>query len=101
MGRETVLFKSEEKKSRDEVVEILRLLAEKIASGRLNLSNDSGSVELELPANLTLEIKVEEETKRPNKVMPLKSRVKRSLEVELEWIEGEESGSSGGGLTIA
>ena len=83
MGRETVLFKSEERKSRDDVVQVLRLLADKIESGKLNLSNAGGSVELELPANLTLEIKVEEETKH---------RTKRSLEIELEWTEGEDSG---------
>ncbi len=79
MSRETVLFKNEEKKTRNEVVEILKTIVDKIEQGKIALSNNTGSVELDLPQNLTLEIKVEEETKR---------KTKRSLEIELEWIVG-------------
>ncbi len=79
MSRETVLFKNEEKKTRNEVVEILKTIVDKIERGKIALSNNTGSVELDLPQNLTLEIKVEEETKR---------KTKRSLEIELEWIVG-------------
>ncbi len=79
MSRETVLFKNEEKKTRNEVVEILKTIVDKIEQGKIALSNNTGSVELDLPQNLTLEIKVEEEIKR---------KTKRSLEIELEWIVG-------------
>ena len=79
MSRETVLFKNEEKKTRNEVVEILKTIVDKIERGKIALSNNTGSVELDLPQNLTLEIKVEEETKR---------KTKRSLEIELEWVVG-------------
>ena len=41
------------------------------------------------PDNVILELKVEEEQK--------KKRTQRSLEVEIEWFEGEESG---GALTL-
>lgn len=85
MGREIVLFKSEEKKTRKEIAEILRLLAGKVEAGRLHLENTGGSIDLEFPGNLVLEIKAEEEENR---------RLKRSLEIELEWVVGgdEQSG---------
>ena len=60
-------------------MEILKTIVDKIEQGKIALSNNTGSVELDLPQNLTLEIKVEEETKR---------KTKRSLEIELEWIVG-------------
>ena len=85
MGRETVLFKSEEKKTKQEIAGTLRLLADKVEHGNISLSSEAGSVILEFPDNMTLEIKVEEETKH---------KTKRSLEIELEWIVGgDEQGS--------
>lgn len=35
MGRETVLFKSEEKKNRKEIAETLRILADKVDQGSM------------------------------------------------------------------
>lgn len=88
MGRETVLFKSEEKKTRSEIAEILRLLADKVEQGHMILSNEAGNVDLAFPENMILEIKAEEETKR---------KTKRSLEIELEWPVG---GGKQGGVVI-
>ena len=85
MGRETVLFKSEEKKSRDEAVTILRQIADKVETGNLSLQQGSESLNLHFPRNLTLEIKAEEESGK---------RTKRSLEIELEWIVGDQSQGS-------
>ncbi|MDD3617959.1 MAG: amphi-Trp domain-containing protein [Desulfobulbaceae bacterium] len=86
MGRETVLFKSEEKKTRSEIAEVLRLMADRVEQGRISLGNEAGHVDLDFPENLTLEIKAEEETGR---------KTKRSLEIELEWpVGGEEQGGA-------
>lgn len=82
MGIETVLFKSEEMKSRREIAETLRLLATKVEGGRVSLSNDAGNVDLEFPGNMTLEIKAEEE---------VNGKTKYSLEIELEWTVGSDS----------
>ncbi|KPJ97576.1 MAG: hypothetical protein AMJ60_10835 [Desulfobacterales bacterium SG8_35] len=85
MGHETVLFKSEEKKTKSEIADVLRLLADKVAQGCMTLNNQEMTVDLDLPETMTLEIKVEEETKQ---------KTKRSLEIELEWIVGaNEQGS--------
>lgn len=90
---EITLFKSEEPKSRSEVAVFLRTLADKLDhDGEVTLKRDGEGVALQIPENLVLEVKAEEETSGGDKV-------KRSLEVELEWKEGEEGGS-GGGLSL-
>ena len=88
MGRETVLFKSEEKKTRNEAAELLRLIADKVEQGQITLGQNNNQVTLDFPGNLVVEVKAEEEEK---------VKVKRSLEIELEWVLGEEGQS---GLTI-
>ena len=83
---EKIILKSEEKKVRSEVVEFLQELALKIEKGVVKLVQGENSVELVIPENLTLEIKVEEKIKqdKPKKMQ---------LEIELEWYEGEEKAS--------
>jgi amphi-Trp domain-containing protein len=90
MGREVVLFKSEEKKTSGEIADTLRLIAEKIESGSLTLKQDNKETVLEFPGTMTLELKVEEEHGR---------KLKKTFEIELEWIPGEEA-ASGGGASI-
>lgn len=89
MGREIVLFKSEEKKSSAEAAAIMRAIADKIEAGSITLTGQDAEVRLDIPPSVTLEIKAEEEQGR---------RLKKSLEVEIEWIEGETADS---GVTIS
>ena len=84
MARATVLFESEEKRDRQEVAAFLRALADKMAEGQIVLQQGDKQTQLTMPAAVTLEIKAEESARR--------GRTKRSLEIELEWTEGEESG---------
>ena len=88
MGREKVLFSSEEKRTRSDVAAFLRALADKLDTGSVILQQGETSLTLDIPTNLTLEVKAEEEDKR--------TKTKYSLEVELEWYPGEE----GAGLTL-
>ena len=81
MGRETVLFKSEEKKASGEVANTLRQIADKIDDGTMILKQGSEEITLEFPKNMVLELKIEEEQGK---------RLKKSFEIELEWIIGEE-----------
>lgn len=85
MGIETVLFKSEEKKTKGEIADTLRTIANKIDKGNLVLKQDSTEIALEFPAQIVLELKVEEEQGK---------RLKRSLEIELEWIVGEDGSAA-------
>ena len=88
MGREKVLFSSEEKRTRTDVAAFLRALADKLDTGSVILQQGDTSLTLDIPGNLTLEVKAEEEDKR--------TKTKYSLEIELEWYPGAESG----GLTL-
>ena len=83
MGREIVLFKTEEKKDASDIAAFLRQLADRIQEGLVMLRSGEQEIELPLPSSIGLEVKVEEEEKR--------GRIKKSLEVELEWIQGEEN----------
>ncbi len=91
MGKERVLFKTEEPKSARDTAAFLRLLADKLEAGTISLKGGGQEVTLDIPANITLEIKVEEETK--------KAKIKKSLEIEIEWYPGD--GDDQGGVTIA
>ena len=84
MGKEIVLFKSEERKDLASVVAFLHQLADKLAENQVILRQGSTEIVVNIPDNVVLELKVEEEDK--------KGKMKRTLEVEIEWIEGDESG---------
>lgn len=83
MGKETRLFKSEERKTRTEVSDFLHLLADKIAEGKVTLSAGQEEVTLEMHHNVILEIQVEDEDKRAK-------GVQHSLEVEIKWFDGDD-----------
>jgi amphi-Trp domain-containing protein len=82
MGKETVLFKNEEKKASSDVANTLRQIADKIDDGTMILKQGSEEITLEFPKNMVLELKIEEEQG--------KKKLKKSFEIELEWIMGEE-----------
>ncbi len=92
MGREKVLFKSEEKKSSVEIVSILRSIADRIEQGSMTLRQGDQEIVLEFPRQMTLELKVEDEQKK-------RKGTKRQLEIELEWYP--DAGDSPAGVTIA
>ena len=83
MGRETVLFKSEERKDLGSVVDFLHQLADTLAENQVKLRRGKEELTVHIPNNVVFEIKVEEENKQ--------GKMKRSLEVEIEWIEGDET----------
>ncbi len=86
MAKEVVLFKSEERMERQSVAEFLHQLADKLAQGRVILRQGDQEVILDIPNKVVLELKADEEAK--------KRKTQRSLEVEIEWIEGDDAGGS-------
>lgn len=91
MGQETVLFKTEEKKTAKEISQTLRLIADKIDTGTMTLSQGEDKVTVNFPASMEIQLKVEEEQGK---------RLKKKFEVELEWIPGMD-GSGGGSTQIS
>jgi amphi-Trp domain-containing protein len=80
MGKETRLFKSEERKSRAEVSNFLTQLAGKISEGNVVLRQGQEEISLSLPYNLILEIQVEDEDKKTK-------GIQHSLELEIKWFD--------------
>ncbi len=87
MGKETRLFKSQERLSRDEVSAFLHQLADKIGQGQVILRRGKDEISLALPSSLVLEIQVEDEDKK-------RKGIQHSLEVEIKWFDGDEAGES-------
>ena len=86
MGRETRLFKSEERMTRSNVAAFLQQLADKIGEGQIVLRQGQQEITLELPHNLIFEVQVEDEDKQSK-------GIQHSLEFEIKWYDDE--GSSG------
>ncbi len=86
MGRETRLFKSEERHSRSEVSQFLHQIADKIETGQVVLRQGQDELTLSIPTNLILEVQVEDEDKKGK-------GVQHSLEIELKWFD--DDGASG------
>jgi amphi-Trp domain-containing protein len=86
MGKETRLFKSEERRSRSDVSAFLHQLADKISEGRVVLRQGQEEMTLELPRELILEVQVEDEDKGAK-------GTQHSLEVEIKWFDDEQGGS--------
>ncbi len=87
MGRETRLFKSEERKNRADVSNFLHQLADKISDGKVVLSQGAEELTLQLPHNLILEVQVEDEEKGAK-------GIQHSLEIEIKWFDNDEQGGS-------
>ena len=84
MAKEIVLFKSEERKDLQSVSAFLHQLADRLEHNQVILRQGTEEITLDIPNHVILELKVEEEDK--------KGKTKHTLEVEIEWIEGDESG---------
>ncbi len=82
MGLEKILFKTEERRSASEIAAFLRQLADRVEQGKVTLKSGANEIELPLPSTMSFEVKVEEEEKR--------GKIKRTIEVEIEWIPGQE-----------
>lgn len=86
MGKEVVLFSSEERQDLRSVAAFLRELADKLDQNQVILRQGAEEVTLDIPNNVVLELKAEEEIEG--------GKTERSLEVEIEWVEGDESGGA-------
>jgi amphi-Trp domain-containing protein len=84
MGKETKLFKSEERKNRSDVSSFLHQIADKIEEGHVVLRQAGEEITLTPPHNLILEIQVEDEDKKSK-------GIQHSLEIEIKWFDDDQS----------
>ncbi len=83
MGREITVYESETKRTVSEVVDFLKQFAQWVGDQQLTVDQGDGKLVVDIPDNVVLEIKIEDEEEGVGKV-------KRSVEVEIEWIEERE-----------
>lgn len=83
MGKETLLFKVEEKMTHQAAAALLRELADKIESRKVVLKQGSKEVVMKIPETVEVAIKAEREDGR--------KRSKKKLEIEIEWDLGQKS----------
>ena len=86
MGRETILFKTEEKMTSSQAAGLLRQLADKVEKGSVSLTQGKQKVDLKVPSQVEVEIKAEKEVG--------KKRTKKKIEVEIEWLVGADGKSA-------
>jgi len=88
---EDVLFESESDQTRESIASYLRQVADNLESGAaISLKAGNDSVTLDPPSRPTFEVKAEREG-------PTDGPGELSIEFELEWDEGADDGSGGGG----
>lgn len=79
MSSKTVLYESKDTKLRYDTAVILHSIADSIADGTLQIKDAFGSVCVTVDNEVKCEIEVQEKVKGHG--------VKRSVEIELEWME--------------
>ncbi|NOQ40359.1 MAG: amphi-Trp domain-containing protein [Anaerolineales bacterium] len=86
MAKKNVIVKSELRKTLPEVASFLRELADKVETGQVTLVQAGQDVTVELPDSVDFELEYYEKAK--------KNGLKKQLEIELEWVEGEKKHQS-------
>lgn len=81
MGKEQILFKTEEKMSSKDAADVLRAIADKMEKGKVVLVQGNKKTTLKVPRQVEVEIKAEKESGR--------KKTTKKLEVEIEWIVGD------------
>jgi amphi-Trp domain-containing protein len=86
MVREIVFFKSEKRKDLQGVSTFLHQHADRLAQNQITLRRGEEEFTPDFPNKSVLELKVEEEDRH--------GKTKRTLEIEIEWIDGDDSGDA-------
>ncbi len=81
MGKEQILFKSEEKMTSKEAAELLHTIANKVERGKVVLVQGKNETRLKVPHQVEVQIKAEKETGR--------RKTTKKLEIEIEWVVGD------------
>jgi len=81
MGREQILFKSEEKMNSADAAQMLRTIADKVERGKVVLTQGAKKTTLKIPEQVEVELKAEKETGR--------RKTTKKLEIEIEWVLGD------------
>lgn len=82
MAKKNVIVKSDLRKNLPDVAAFLRELADKVETGTITLVQGGQDVVIDLPETISFELEYYEQ--------PKKRGLKKQLEIELEWTEGDQ-----------
>ena len=86
MAKKNVIVKSDLRKNLADTAAFLRELADKIETGQVTLVQSGQDVVIDLPETVSFELEYYEQ--------PKKHGLKKQLEVELQWTEGDQKRDS-------
>jgi amphi-Trp domain-containing protein len=86
MAKKNVIVKSDLRKNLPDVAAFLRELADKVETGTVTLVQGGQDVVIDLPETVSFELEYYEQ--------PKKHGLKKQLEIELEWTEGDKKRQS-------
>ncbi len=86
MAKKNVIVKSDLRKNLPDVAAFLRELADKVETGTITLVQGGQDVVIDLPETVSFELEYYEQ--------PKKHGLKKQLEIELEWTEGDKKRQS-------
>ncbi|MFW5714948.1 MAG: amphi-Trp domain-containing protein [bacterium] len=80
MAQKNILYKSSEGMNRADFADFLRRVADKIESGKVSFQAQQGIVEVDIPEDVVVDVKLTEKSKSGGK--------KIDFEIEADWIKG-------------
>lgn len=83
MAKDLILFKNKEHKTRQQVSDFLRELAEKVSDGNVQLKQRQEYVSLQLPENIIMEVEVKDKDKA-------RRGIQHQLEIEIKWYDNSD-----------
>ena len=86
MAKKNVIVKSDLRKNLPDVAVFLRELADKVETGTVTLVQGGQDIVIDLPETVSFELEYYEQSK--------KHGLKKQLEIELEWTEGDKKRQS-------
>ena len=90
MTQKNILYKSSEGMNRADFADFLRRVADKIDSGKVSFQAQQGPVEIDIPEDVVVEVKLTEKAKSGG--------TKIDFEIEADWIKG---GRASEGIKLA
>jgi amphi-Trp domain-containing protein len=86
MAKKNVIVKSDLRKNLPEVAAFIRELADKVETGQVTLVQSGQDVVIDLPETVSFELEYYEQ--------PKKRGLKKQIEIELQWTEGDQKRES-------
>ncbi len=80
MAQKNILYRSSESMNRASFADFLRKVADRVENGQVSFQTEQGSVEIDVPEDIVVDVKLTEKDKSGGK--------KIDFEIEADWMKG-------------